>query len=151
MQRAVESGRLYYAKHVREVSGRRKDGTEFPVEVSLSAWKTRQGLFFTGIVRDITERKQKDEELRKAYEELESRVVKRTAELVAVNESLRQEINVRNRIEELLRNSEQLYHTLVEEVPDVIFVLCRDGRFTYLNAEAEELFKRPLERYWKPL
>ncbi|MBI4961784.1 MAG: PAS domain S-box protein [Desulfomonile tiedjei] len=144
MQRAISAGSLYYHKRVREVFGRKKDGTEFPVEVSISAWRTRQGMFFTAIVRDITERKQKDEELRKAYEDMESRVVQRTAELVELNESLKQEINERKRIEEMLRNSEQLYHTLVEEVPDVIFVLSNEGRFTYLNAQAERLLKRPL-------
>ncbi len=135
---------MYYHKRVREVAGLRKDGTEFPVEVSLSAWRTREGMFFTGIVRDITERKQKDEELRRANEELELRVAKRTAELVALNESLKQEIAERNRVEELLRTSERLYHTLVEEVPDVIFILSQEGRFTFLNAQAEKFFQRPI-------
>lgn len=144
MERAVASGDLYYAKRVREVAGRKKDGTEFPVEVSLSAWKTQQGMFFTGIVRDISERKQKDEELRKANEELEQRVRDRTAKLVALNESLKRQIRERERIEAMLRDSERLYHTLVEEVPDVIFILCKEGRFTYLNAQAEEFLKRPL-------
>ncbi|HMK37330.1 MAG TPA: PAS domain S-box protein [Desulfomonilaceae bacterium] len=144
LQRAVESGRLYYSKRVREVFGRRKDGTEFPVEVSISASKNQLGMFFTAIIRDITERKQKDEQLRKANEELESRVAERTAELVHLNENLRQEIKQRERIEEMLRNSELLYHTLVEEVPDVIFVLDKAGRFTYLNAQAQKLLGRPL-------
>ncbi|MCL4538359.1 MAG: PAS domain S-box protein [Bacteroidetes bacterium] len=144
LERAVAVERLYYAKRVREVFGRRKDGTEFPVEVSISGWKTHEGMFFTAIVRDITERVQKDEELRKANEELESRVAERTAALVKLNESLRQEIAERRRVEEMLRNSEQLYHALVEEVPDVIFVLDNERRFTFLNAQAEEFFKRPI-------
>jgi PAS domain S-box-containing protein len=144
LKRAVEAGSLYYAKRVREVYGLRKDGTEFPIEVSLSAWKTQQQMFFTGIIRDISERKLKDEELRKANEELESRVAERTAELVKLNESLRQEIQERRRIEEMLRESERLYHTLVEEVPDVIFILDSEGRFSYLNAQAEDLLSRPL-------
>ncbi|MBI5570714.1 MAG: PAS domain S-box protein [Desulfomonile tiedjei] len=145
LERAVESGRLYYAKRVREVAGRRKDGTEFPVEVSISGWKAQQNMFFTAIVRDITERKQKEEQLRRAYEELESRVVERTMELVEVNENLRREVEERTRIEEMLRTSERLYHTLVEEVPDVIFVLDHELRFNYLNAQAETLFGRPLQ------
>ena len=145
LARAVESGRLYYAKRVREVAGRRKDGTEFPVEVSISGWKAQQTMFFTAIVRDITERKQKEEQLRRAYEEMESRVEERTIELVEVNENLRREVEERSRIEEMLRTSERLYHTLVEEVPDVIFVLDNELRFTYLNAQAETLLGRPLQ------
>jgi PAS domain S-box-containing protein len=144
LQRAVSVGRLYDAKRVREVFGRRKDGTEFPVEVSISAGKTQEGMFFTAIVRDITERKQKDDELRRSYEELESRVAERTTELVKLNENLKQEIEERKRIEEMLRTSELLYHALVEEVPDGIFILNNKGRFKYLNAQAEELLRRPL-------
>ena len=40
-----------------ETVGRRKDGSEFPIELSVGSWNTREGTFFTGIVRDITERK----------------------------------------------------------------------------------------------
>lgn len=40
-----------------ELSGRKKDGTELPLELSLSQWKTREGVFYTTIIRDIMERK----------------------------------------------------------------------------------------------
>lgn len=40
-----------------EAVGRRKDGNEFPIELSVGSWNTREGTFFTGIVRNITERK----------------------------------------------------------------------------------------------
>jgi PAS domain S-box-containing protein len=40
-----------------EMSGLRRDGSVFPMELSLSTWSTRDGTFFTGIIRDITERK----------------------------------------------------------------------------------------------
>ncbi|MDQ6735515.1 MAG: PAS domain S-box protein, partial [Nitrospirota bacterium] len=47
--------------HRFESIGLKKNGTEFPIEFSLSAWKTESGLFFTGIIRDITERKWAEE------------------------------------------------------------------------------------------
>ena len=40
-----------------ELSGLKKDGTIFPIELSLSKWKSKEGLFFTGIIRDVTHRK----------------------------------------------------------------------------------------------
>jgi PAS domain S-box-containing protein len=64
-----------------ELAGHRKSGQEFPLELSLSGWKTGEGTFYTGIIRDITERKHAEEALRGLTASLEQKVRERTAEL----------------------------------------------------------------------
>ena len=56
----------------REVLGRRKDGATFPMELAISEFRLGEQRYFTGIVRDITQRKQAEAELRDAEERMRS-------------------------------------------------------------------------------
>ena len=47
----------------REVTGRRKDGSQFPMDLAVSATNLGNRQIFTGLVRDITERKRLEEEI----------------------------------------------------------------------------------------
>jgi len=56
----------------REVTGLRKDGSTFPMELGVSEVRLEGRLLFTGIVRDITERKRTEAALLEAMEQAES-------------------------------------------------------------------------------
>jgi hypothetical protein len=54
----------------REVVGRRKNGSHFPMELAISEFRIGSERYFTGIVRDITERKRLENELHQKLEQL---------------------------------------------------------------------------------
>lgn len=82
-----------------------KDGTEIPIDDSAAPIQDEQGNVVGAILvfRDITEREKAQEELRNAYADLEERIAQRTADLVATNRQLTEEIKRRNLIEEQLQ------------------------------------------------
>lgn len=56
IQRYLETGEARAIGLVRQVMGRRKDGEEFPLELSVSRVETEEGPRFYGILRDVTDR-----------------------------------------------------------------------------------------------
>lgn len=55
----------------REVAGQRKDGSRFPLSLSVGEINLESGIFFTGIVRDISEQKKNEDNLKQKTEEME--------------------------------------------------------------------------------
>lgn len=85
----------------------RKDGSRFWANVVITALREPNGKLrgFVKLTRDMTERREKEEALNRAKQELELRVEQRTEELQRANEELRTEVTERRRVEEQLRNS----------------------------------------------
>lgn len=79
VRRYLATGERKLIGKTAELRGLTKGGIEFPLELSLSTWSTREETFFTGMIRDITRRKEAEQaleqrtiEARQRNEELES-------------------------------------------------------------------------------
>jgi PAS domain S-box-containing protein len=96
-------------------------------------------------MRYIEDLKTAREDLQQSHDALESRVRERTEELWRTIARLETEAAERQRAEEALHESrEKLYNTL-ESITDGFMTLDRSWRFTYLNREAEKIWRKKRE------
>ena len=102
-----------------------KDGSQFWASVTIAAIRDEAGrlLGFSVVTRDITERKNTQEALQAAYENLEKRVLERTAALTETNDRLVREVTMRQRTEEALRESEQRLQKQAQELKHALHQL----------------------------
>lgn len=96
----------------RDLVAKRRDGSEFPVAVSLSYTKIDGELMVMAFISDVTERKRAEEALRRSEEqllvyasELEKKVQSRTEDLNSTINALEKEVVVRKRAEEEARKA----------------------------------------------
>lgn len=122
----------------------RKDGTVFPmVTYAHPLVRDRALVGVRGVAVDITERKQAEEALRQARDDLENRVLERTAELEATNERLRKEIAERRRAQDAAKESEQLFRAIFESARDAIFIKDLSLHYTLANPVMASLLNLP--------
>ncbi len=64
LQHLLSTGENHTIGKTVEITGLKKDGSKFPLALSLASWQVGEDVYFTGIGRDISERKQAEEVLR---------------------------------------------------------------------------------------
>ncbi|MCL5025757.1 MAG: PAS domain S-box protein [Chloroflexi bacterium] len=94
------------------------------------------------VSRDITERKQMEDTLRSARDELEARVRERTAELARANQELKGEVAQRQETEQALRQASAYNRSLIEASLDPLVTINAEGKITDVNLAGEKVTGR---------
>lgn len=98
-----------------DLYGLRADGTEFPVEISLSPVQTSDGVLIVSNSRDVTQRRESEQKIKE------------------LNERLAQD-------NEALRDSEARFRGLLDLAPDAVIISNKNDEIVFSNKQAEQLY-----------
>jgi PAS domain S-box-containing protein len=136
----VAGGEHQLLRRPLESVGLHRDGTEFSIELTIATWRTRAGLFLTGVVRDIRQRKQAERELR----ESRAHYIRLFQQARQMEEDLRQ---LSNRV--LTAQEEERKHIsreLHDEIGQVLTAANVSIALLRQHAAADEAFRIKVDR-----
>ncbi|EFK05316.1 PAS domain S-box protein, partial [delta proteobacterium NaphS2] len=103
------------------------------------------GALLERVIRYSLSRDRLKRDLKKAYDELETRVEERTRQLAEANNELLKENNIRSAVEKELKESKRLLDGIISAVPDIVYRLDENGKVTFLSEAVKEYGYSPEE------
>lgn len=118
----LQTGEARMIGRARDEFGRRKDGSTFPMRLSVTRVEVEGSLYFAGVIHDTTDLRAAEAEVERMNRELERKVIQRTleleeknAQLLEINDTLNREISERQQIEAMLRDNEKELQAALEK------------------------------------
>lgn len=115
----------------------KKDGSEFPVEVSLGNYETAQGKYVIAFLSDISKRKAAETALQQLNEELEQKIEERTLTLTSTVKQLAALIGETEAKDVELNRVNTFLNNIWDHAEAIIYVTDQDGLIKMFNAAAE--------------
>ena len=150
LKRYLYTGVAHVIGNVREAEGKRKDGTHFPIEIAVSEMWIESRRLFTGIVRDITERK-KIERLKSEFVSMVSHELRTpltsilgSLGLVAGGVTGALSEQSKNMVDIAYKNSERLLN-LINDILDIDKIESGKMRFDLQKVEIMPVIQQALE------
>jgi PAS domain S-box-containing protein len=145
LERCSSTGERRVKDRTLELHGRRKDGTEFPLEISLAHWSTSKGTFYSAIIRDITHRKRNESHIRALNEEL----ARRLTEIETISRDASEHKRAEEQVKVSLKQKEVLLREVHHRVKNNLQVICSLLKMQSAHIkdkQAQEVFKETQNR-----
>lgn len=122
----------------RQLTGIKKDGTEFPARISLSYYRYDENVFIVIFADDISVRKRAEEKIRNLNAGLEMIIRERTEQLAATISQLEQQIKETNEADALLREANRYLNSLLNYAGAMIMAVDVHGIIRLFNPHIEK-------------